>query len=164
MSDLACVLLPRHLLLRQRRMSMKEQLQSCAARIAARIQNVSSDMDPEILQLPGGSVIATCCGCTRRARWPFESIGARKHYSSKALKAGKQSRRNFALDRRQHVPRSHTAVDAGLPGAVSRRSFYFDQTGNRRSPVLGAPDPSRTRTSAAPSEDAEGGACGESCA
>jgi hypothetical protein len=39
--------------------SMKEQLQSCAARIAARIQNVSSDMDPEILQLPGGSVLAT---------------------------------------------------------------------------------------------------------
>ena len=39
--------------------SMKEQLQSCAARIAAGIQNVSSDMDPEILQLPGGSVIAT---------------------------------------------------------------------------------------------------------
>ena len=38
---------------------MKEQLQSCAALIAARIQNVSSDMDPEILQLPGGSVIAT---------------------------------------------------------------------------------------------------------
>jgi hypothetical protein len=38
---------------------MKEQLQSCAARIAARIQNVSSDMDPEILQLPGGSVLAT---------------------------------------------------------------------------------------------------------
>jgi hypothetical protein len=40
-------------------MSMKEQLQSCAVRIAARIQDVSSDMDPEILQLPGGSVIAT---------------------------------------------------------------------------------------------------------
>jgi hypothetical protein len=39
--------------------SMKEQLQSCAARIAAGIQNVSSDMDPEVLQLPGGSVIAT---------------------------------------------------------------------------------------------------------
>jgi len=38
---------------------MMEQLESCAARIAARIQNVSADMDPEILQLPGGSVIAT---------------------------------------------------------------------------------------------------------
>jgi len=38
---------------------MKEQLESCAARIAARIQNVGSDMDPELLQLPGGSVIAT---------------------------------------------------------------------------------------------------------
>ena len=38
---------------------MMEHLESCAARIAARIQNVSADMDPEILQLPGGSVIAT---------------------------------------------------------------------------------------------------------
>jgi len=38
---------------------MKEQLQSCAARIAARIQNASSDVDPELLQLPGGTVIAT---------------------------------------------------------------------------------------------------------
>ncbi len=38
---------------------MREQLESCAARIAARIQNVSADMDPEILQLPGGSIIAT---------------------------------------------------------------------------------------------------------
>ncbi len=38
---------------------MKEQLESYAARIAARIQNVSADMDPEILQLPGGSLIAT---------------------------------------------------------------------------------------------------------
>jgi len=40
-------------------MPMKEQLESYAARIAARIQNASADMDPEILQLPGGSVIAT---------------------------------------------------------------------------------------------------------
>jgi hypothetical protein len=38
---------------------MKEQIQSYAARIAARLQGVSADMDPEILQLPGGSVIAT---------------------------------------------------------------------------------------------------------
>src|SRR6266404_3541664 len=28
---------------------------------------------------------------------------------------------------------------AGLPGAVSRRSCYFDQTGNRRSSIPGAP-------------------------
>jgi hypothetical protein len=39
-------------------MPMKEQLESYAARIAARIQHVSADMDPEILQLPGGSIIA----------------------------------------------------------------------------------------------------------
>jgi len=38
---------------------MMERLESCAARIAARIQHASADMDPEILQLPGGSVIAT---------------------------------------------------------------------------------------------------------
>ncbi|MDB6082505.1 MAG: hypothetical protein JWN43_386 [Gammaproteobacteria bacterium] len=38
---------------------MMEQLQSYAGRIAARLQDVSADMDPEILQLPGGSVIAT---------------------------------------------------------------------------------------------------------
>jgi len=40
-------------------MTMKEQFESYAARIAARIQNVGADVDPEILQLPGGSVIAT---------------------------------------------------------------------------------------------------------
>jgi hypothetical protein len=38
---------------------MREQLESCAARLAARLHIVSAEMDPEILQLPGGSVIAT---------------------------------------------------------------------------------------------------------
>jgi hypothetical protein len=38
---------------------MKEQIESYAARIAAGLQTVSADMDPDILQLPGGSVIAT---------------------------------------------------------------------------------------------------------
>ncbi len=38
---------------------MKEQLESYAARIAAQIQHVGTEVDPEILQLPGGSVIAT---------------------------------------------------------------------------------------------------------
>ena len=38
---------------------MKAQLESYAARIAAGIRNVGADVDPEILQLPGGSVIAT---------------------------------------------------------------------------------------------------------
>jgi hypothetical protein len=42
---------------------MREQIETYAARYAARIaaslQNVSVDMDPDILQLPGGSVIAT---------------------------------------------------------------------------------------------------------
>jgi hypothetical protein len=42
---------------------MREQIESYAARYATRIalslQNVSADMDPDILQLPGGSVIAT---------------------------------------------------------------------------------------------------------
>ena len=54
--------------------SMKEQLQSCAARIAAGIQNVSSDMDPEILQLPGGSVIATLLWLYAKG-----SVAFRKH-------------------------------------------------------------------------------------
>jgi len=40
-------------------MSMKDQLKSYAGRIAAGLQNVGASMDPEILQLPGGSVIAT---------------------------------------------------------------------------------------------------------
>jgi hypothetical protein len=53
---------------------MKEQLQSCAARIAAGIQNVSSDMDPEILQLPGGSVIATLLWLYAKG-----SVAFRKH-------------------------------------------------------------------------------------
>ena len=51
---------------------MKEQLQSCAALIAARIQNVSSDMDPEILQLPGGSVIATLLWLYTKGRGAFQ--------------------------------------------------------------------------------------------
>jgi hypothetical protein len=55
-------------------MSMKEQLQTCAARIAAGIQNVSSDMDPEILQLPGGSVIATLLWLYAKG-----SVAFRKH-------------------------------------------------------------------------------------
>jgi hypothetical protein len=38
---------------------MKAQFESYAARVAAQIQHVSSEVDPEILQLPGGSVIAT---------------------------------------------------------------------------------------------------------
>jgi hypothetical protein len=38
---------------------MKEQIESCAARLAVGIRNVSADLDPEILQLPGGSIIAT---------------------------------------------------------------------------------------------------------
>jgi hypothetical protein len=38
---------------------IQTQLQSCAAQIAMRIQSASAEMDPEILQLPGGSVIAT---------------------------------------------------------------------------------------------------------
>jgi hypothetical protein len=38
---------------------MKEQIETYAARLAASLQNVSADMDPDILQLPGGSVIAT---------------------------------------------------------------------------------------------------------
>ena len=37
---------------------MREQLESYAGRLAAKIQTVSADMDPDILQLPGGSVIA----------------------------------------------------------------------------------------------------------
>jgi hypothetical protein len=54
-------------------MTMKEQLESYAARIAARIQNASADMDPEILQLPGGSVIATLL-------WLYaKGIAFRKH-------------------------------------------------------------------------------------
>jgi hypothetical protein len=34
------------------------RIESYAARIAARIQHVGSEVDPDILQLPGGSVIA----------------------------------------------------------------------------------------------------------
>jgi hypothetical protein len=36
-----------------------QRLESYAARIAARIQHVGTEVDPEILQLPGGSLIAT---------------------------------------------------------------------------------------------------------
>jgi hypothetical protein len=36
----------------------KEQFESYAARLAARLQDIGADMDPDILQLPGGSVIA----------------------------------------------------------------------------------------------------------
>jgi hypothetical protein len=40
-------------------MTMKDQIESYAARLAARIQSAGVDLDPDILQLPGGSVIAT---------------------------------------------------------------------------------------------------------
>lgn len=36
-----------------------ERIESYAARLAVRIQNVGAEVDPDILQLPGGSVIAT---------------------------------------------------------------------------------------------------------
>lgn len=38
---------------------MKEQFQSYAARVAMRLQNVGAQVDPDLLQLPGGSLIAT---------------------------------------------------------------------------------------------------------
>jgi hypothetical protein len=38
---------------------MMQELESYAARIATRIQTVGAEVDPDILQLPGGSVIAT---------------------------------------------------------------------------------------------------------
>lgn len=37
---------------------MIEHLQSYTGRIAACLQSASAEMDPEILQLPGGSLIA----------------------------------------------------------------------------------------------------------
>jgi hypothetical protein len=40
-------------------MTMLQQIESYAARIAVRIQHLGSEVDPELLQLPGGSVIAT---------------------------------------------------------------------------------------------------------
>ena len=53
---------------------MMEQLESYAARIAARIQDVGADVDPEILQLPGGSVIATLLWLYAKG-----SVAFRKH-------------------------------------------------------------------------------------
>lgn len=38
---------------------MMNRLQTYAARLAVRMHGVGADVDPEILQLPGGSVIAT---------------------------------------------------------------------------------------------------------
>ncbi len=38
---------------------MRSQLESYAGRIAAGLQHVGAEVDPEILQLPGGSVVAT---------------------------------------------------------------------------------------------------------
>ena len=40
-------------------MTMRDQIESYAARLAVRIQSAGADLDPDILQLPGGSVIAT---------------------------------------------------------------------------------------------------------
>ena len=53
---------------------MKEQIESYAARLAARIQNVGADVDPDILQLPGGSVIATLLWLYAKG-----SVAFRKH-------------------------------------------------------------------------------------
>jgi hypothetical protein len=38
---------------------VKDQIKSCTASLLLRIQNVGAEINPEILQLPGGSVIAT---------------------------------------------------------------------------------------------------------
>jgi hypothetical protein len=37
---------------------MKEIIGSCAARMTARVQDLGAHFDPEVLMLPGGSVIA----------------------------------------------------------------------------------------------------------
>jgi hypothetical protein len=54
--------------------TMIEQIESYAARIAVRIQNVGAEVDPEILQLPGGSVIATLLWLFARG-----AVAFRKH-------------------------------------------------------------------------------------
>lgn len=53
---------------------MKDQIESYAARLAFRIQSAGADWDPEILQLPGGSVIAALLWLYTKA-----SVALRKH-------------------------------------------------------------------------------------
>ena len=39
---------------------MNEFIESSAGRIAARIHSIGGSFDPEVLSLPGGSIIAVC--------------------------------------------------------------------------------------------------------
>jgi len=41
-------------------MEMNEFIASSAGRIAARIHSIGGGFDPEVLSLPGGSIIAVC--------------------------------------------------------------------------------------------------------
>jgi hypothetical protein len=41
-------------------MEMNEFIESSAGRIAARIHSIGGSFDPEVLSLPGGSIIAVC--------------------------------------------------------------------------------------------------------
>lgn len=58
---------------------MKAQLETYAARLAAGIQNASADMAPEILQLPGGSIIATVLWLYAKGAVAFRTACLRRH-------------------------------------------------------------------------------------
>ena len=53
---------------------MKTQIDSLAAWILTRIQNVTANFDPEVLQLPGGSLIASLLWIYVTVR-SFSSVG-----------------------------------------------------------------------------------------
>ena len=53
---------------------MKRQIKSSATWILVRIQIVTANLDPEVLQWPGGSLIASFLWLLATARW-FWSIG-----------------------------------------------------------------------------------------
>ncbi len=59
---------------------MMEQLENYAARVVVRIQSAGAEVDPDILQLPGGSVIATLLWLyTKGADVYRRHEGCRKH-------------------------------------------------------------------------------------
>jgi hypothetical protein len=59
--------------------AMKEQLESYAAWVATRIQNVGADFDPEVLSWPGGSLIATFLWVYARGTTALKFVARRHH-------------------------------------------------------------------------------------
>jgi hypothetical protein len=58
---------------------MNHFIASSAGRIAAGIQTIGASFDPEVLSLPGGSIIAVCLWLYTRTMLTFDRSARHKH-------------------------------------------------------------------------------------